>query len=67
MKLIINHKEEEFSAEFLTLGKLLEEKDLTFKRLLIRINGNLVAEEQKAQATLKDGDVLDIVRIISGG
>jgi len=67
MKLIINHKEEEFSTDFLTLEKLLEEKDLTFKRLLIRINGNLVAEDQKAQATLKDGDVLDIVRIISGG
>ena len=67
MKLIINHKEEEFSTDFLTLEKLLEEKDLTFKRLLIRINGNLVAEDQKAQATLKDGDVLDIVRAISGG
>lgn len=67
MKLTINHKEEEFKADFLTLENLLEEKDLTFKRLLIRINGQLIPEEQKAQAKLKDGDVLDIVRIISGG
>lgn len=67
MKLTINHIEEEFTNGELSLEKLLENKELTFKRLLIRINGVLISEDQKQQAKLKDGDVLDIVRIISGG
>ncbi|MDA3865252.1 MAG: sulfur carrier protein ThiS [Salinivirgaceae bacterium] len=67
MKLTINHKEEDFSTDELTLNQLLKNRDLTFKRLLIRINGSVVTEEEKSDKVLKDGDQLDIVRIISGG
>ena len=67
MKLIINHKEEEFDQDSINLNKLLENKELTFKRILIRVNGNVVNEENKSSVELKDGDKVDIVRIISGG
>lgn len=67
MKLTINHKEEQFKENELPLHKLLEQKDLTFKRILIRVNGQVINEEAKGETTLKDGDQVDIVRIISGG
>ncbi len=67
MKLIINHKEEEFDQDSINLNELLEKKELTFKRILIRVNGNVVNEDNKGSVELKDGDKLDIVRIISGG
>ncbi len=67
MKLIINHKEEEFDQESIKLNELLEKKELTFKRILIRVNGSVVNEEEKSIVELRDGDKLDIVRIISGG
>ncbi len=67
MKLLINHKEEQFEEKELTLHKLLEIKDLKFKRLLIRVNGKVVSENEICETKLKEGDQLDIVRIISGG
>ena len=67
MKLLINHKEEQFDEKELTLHKLLEIKDLKFKRLLIRVNGKVVSENDISETKLKEGDQLDIVRIISGG
>lgn len=67
MKLSINHKEEQFEDNDLTLYRLLEIKDLKFKRILIRVNGKVVSEDEIGDIHLKDGDQLDIVRIISGG
>ena len=67
MKLQINHKEEQFEQNELTLYKLLELKDLKFKRLLIRVNGKVINEDEIGDTKLNDGDQLDIVRIISGG
>ncbi|PLX14730.1 MAG: thiamine biosynthesis protein ThiS [Salinivirgaceae bacterium] len=67
MKIFINRNEEEFDGDKLALYELLEKKELTFKRLLIRVNGEVINEENKSSVILNEGDQLDIVRIISGG
>lgn len=67
MKIFINRNEEEFDGEKLPLYELLEKKELTFKRLLIRVNGEVINEDNKGNVILNEGDQLDIVRIISGG
>jgi sulfur carrier protein len=67
MKIFINRNEEEFDGEKLALHELLEKKELTFKRLLIRVNGEVINEDNKSSIILNEGDQLDIVRIISGG
>ena len=67
MKLTINNNEENFDVESLKLLDLISKRDLTFKRLLIRVNGVVIKENDRENVILKDGEVLDIVRIISGG
>ena len=67
MKIFINRNEEEFDGDKLPLHVLLEQKELTFKRLLIRVNGEVINEDNKSNVILNEGDQLDIFRIISGG
>ena len=67
MKITLNNKEEVFDGSMLTINELLQLKNYTFKMLVIKINGTLVKKNEYNIATVKDGDDVMVLHLISGG
>ena len=67
MKIILNNTPEQFEYKELTVNELLKVKKFTFKMLVIRINGTLVKKDMYAPATIKDGDDVMVLHLVSGG
>jgi len=67
MKIILNNKEEVFDSEVFTINDLLKVKNYTFKMLVIKVNNKLIKKNEYDQATVKDGDDVMILHLISGG
>ncbi|MGB4206086.1 MAG: sulfur carrier protein ThiS [Bacteroidales bacterium] len=67
MKITLNHQQEEFDAEVLTINELLKIKNFTFKMLVVRINGKIIRKHEYDTATVKDGDDVIVLHLITGG
>ena len=67
MKIILNNANETFDVNHLTVAELLQLKKFTFKMLIIKINGNLVKQENYVSAVIKEGDDVMVLHLISGG
>lgn len=66
MKITINGEAREFNDR-LTAQQLIDELDLTGKRLAMEVNREIVPRSVYAQHRLKEGDQVEIVRAIGGG
>ncbi len=67
MKIILNNRQEEFDKESMTIRELLDEKNFTFKMLVIKINNKLVRKEHYDTSLVRDGDDVSVLHLISGG
>jgi sulfur carrier protein len=67
MNIILNNNNESFEAEQLSITELLALKKFTFKMLIIKINGQLVKQENYSGTYIKDGDDVMVLHLISGG
>jgi thiamine biosynthesis protein ThiS len=67
MRILLNNNSEVFAADTLTVGELLKIKNFTFKMLIIKINGVLVKKTEYDIATVRDGDEVHVLHLISGG
>jgi len=67
MNVILNNREESFEKSVLTISQLLELKKYTFKMLVIKVNGELVKKDEYNSFTVKDGDDITVLHLISGG
>lgn len=67
MRIMLNNREEHFGKSQMTIKELLGEKNFTFKMLVVKINGQLVRKEKYDSATVKDGDEVTVLHLISGG
>jgi sulfur carrier protein len=69
MNLILNHSPEviETNQQTITVAELLRIKTYTFKLLIVKINDNIVKRDDFATATIKDGDNVQVIHLISGG
>ncbi len=67
MKIILNNRQEEFDKEIMTIRELLDEKNFTFKMLVIKINNKLVRKEHYDTSLVRDGDNISVLHLISGG
>jgi sulfur carrier protein len=67
MNIILNNNNESFDAEKLSITDLLALKKFTFKMLIIKINGQLVKQENYSQTFVKEGDDVMVLHLISGG
>ncbi|MCD6659920.1 MAG: sulfur carrier protein ThiS [Lentimicrobium sp.] len=67
MKIILNNRNEEFHQEQLTINELLAEKNFTFKMLVVKVNGELVKRRDFDSVTIKDGDDVMVLHLITGG
>ncbi len=69
MKILLNNKEETLATEkdVLTIEELLALKKYSFRNLVIRINGELVKRDERANAKFRAGDRVEVIHLISGG
>jgi sulfur carrier protein len=67
MKVILNNNPEEIEASELTINELLKLKKFTFKMLVVKINGKVVRKHEYDSATVKDGDNVTVLHLITGG
>ncbi|MGC8865168.1 MAG: sulfur carrier protein ThiS [Bacteroidales bacterium] len=67
MKIILNHKEETFNADTLTLADIIRIKKFTFRMLVTKVNGQVVKVDERDKVFVKDGDNVEVIHLISGG
>ena len=67
MQLTINGKSRSFDAATFTVAELVQQLELTGKRLAIERNGEIVPRSQFDVTPLADGDKLEIVGAVGGG
>ena len=67
MKIILNNREEDFAADQMTITELLAVKNYSFRMLVVKINGELVRRHEFDQKTVKDGDDVMVLHLITGG
>lgn len=67
MKLQVNGSAVERAEEKLTVDQLVAALQLPAPALLVEHNGTALRREEWPQTSLRDGDVLEIIRIVAGG
>jgi sulfur carrier protein len=66
MKITLNGKEAEV-REASSISAMLEKYELRDKALVVEHNGVIIKNGQREVVQLKEGDVLEIVRLVGGG
>lgn len=67
MTLTINGKEQTFDQPQLALAELIGRFGLTGQPLLVEHNGEALHPAQQRELTLRDGDRLELLRMVAGG
>ncbi len=66
IKIQINGKEKKIEKK-MTLASLLELEGISLKGTAVELNREIVYESMVQQIIIKDGDILELVRIVGGG
>ncbi|MFP4023119.1 MAG: sulfur carrier protein ThiS [Thiohalospira sp.] len=67
MKIILNNKEETFEKNKLTVSKLLELSNFSYKLLIVKVNGKLIRKDAYDNTIVKDGDDVTVLHLVTGG
>jgi len=69
MNLILNHSPEVIvtNEQAITVAELLKIKTFTFRMLVVKINDAVVKKDDYSTATIRDGDNVQVIHLISGG
>jgi sulfur carrier protein len=66
MKIHINGEEKEIT-DGLSIAGLLDELEIRPARVVVELNRKIISREAQKSASLKEGDVLEIVHFVGGG
>ncbi len=66
MKIKLNGSEKHFEKEFSVL-QLLENLDLTDRKVAVLLNDEIVKKEERSATIIKDGDVIEVLQMVGGG
>ncbi len=67
MNIQLNHREEAFEQDQMTINELLQIKNFTYKALVIKINGQVIRKAEYESAKVQEGDRVEVIHLISGG
>ncbi len=67
MKILLNDREESFDRETLTVSEMLKLKKFSFRMRIIKINGVLISGEDYDSVGIHEGDVVNMLYLMSGG
>jgi len=66
LRITVNGKDREIEAE-VALPDFLRAHDINPRLVAVAVNGEVVPKDQYAGVTVRDGDALEIVRMVGGG
>jgi thiamine biosynthesis protein ThiS len=66
MNITINGKDQDYRGSA-TLAALLDSLNLGGSRVVVELNGAIVGKPRHAATAVKDGDSVEIVRLVGGG
>jgi thiamine biosynthesis protein ThiS len=67
MNIELNNNPDQLPGESLTIREIMQIKNFTFPNLVIKINGRLIRKPQYDSAVVQEGDIVEIIHLISGG
>jgi len=67
MKILLNNREEEFRNAEISVNEMLALKKFSFKMRIIKINGLLISKEKYDSTIIHDGDIVQMLYLMSGG
>jgi sulfur carrier protein len=67
MDIELNNSPANLPGESLTIKDILLIRNYTFPNLVVKINGRLIRKPEYESARVEDGDVVEIIHLISGG
>ncbi len=67
MKLMVNRKERDVEIESPTIRDLIDERLDAEQSMVVAVNGDIVPKSEWTSRGLNEGDVVDVVRAVSGG
>ena len=67
MNITLNNKPETITGKSLSIRDILRIKKYTFPNLVVKVNGQLVKKPEYDTCTVKEGDTVEIIHLISGG
>ena len=66
IRITVNGRARELECE-MPLPELIRRLEITFPRIAVAHNGEVIRQEDHAATTVRDGDTLEIVRMVGGG
>jgi sulfur carrier protein len=67
MKINLNNREELFEKETISVNEMLLLKKFSFKMRIIKVNGTLIPKDKYDSTTIKNGDDVQMIYLMSGG
>lgn len=67
MKITLNNRDEEFDKEIITVSEFLILKKFSFRMRVIKINGEFIPKDKYDSSTIKNGDNVQMLYLMSGG
>jgi thiamine biosynthesis protein ThiS len=67
MNITLNNRPESFEETTMTFEELIKKKNFTFKLLVTKLNGKLVKKDKRGEVSIKDGDDVTVLHLVSGG
>lgn len=67
MEIRLNNEPVTLMEESISLTRLLEVKKYTFRLRIVKVNGRLIERDNYDSETVRDGDEVQVVYLMSGG
>ncbi len=69
MNITLNHNPEniEVQSDSITVSELLKIKSFTYKQLIVKVNDVLILNENYLTTTIKGGDNVMVIHLMTGG
>lgn len=69
MNIVLNHNPEiiEAQSDSITVSELLKIKSFTYKQLIVKVNDVLILNENYSTTSIKGGDNVMVIHLMTGG
>jgi thiamine biosynthesis protein ThiS len=67
MEITVNGEKRVGLTSPLTIAELLEQLEINPKSIIVELNFEIVAKNKVNATTVRDGDTIEIVRLVGGG
>ena len=67
MKILLNSREEKFDKEKMSVSEMLLLKKFSFRMRIIKINNILISKDKYDSTFIHDGDIVEMLYLMSGG